>query len=495
MSETSTFDSFKKLFNAIPRDEDGRPTADLFCDVGKDTVPNRKWDKTEKSLLALMAFYCGEYGRVFIEEKVDAYLATLDAKETNADDGYQYAVILNRVLIAYHNEIEREYNALDLFLRKTQEVNYSSVCRAFIPFRVIRITKYIESNRVTKQNRNWISLIIAFYVSQKSKSYEKDEELRLRLTERIAQALIDAGYPHKVVPNRTAELFGLVNNHLRMAGYGGVEFERVRIPETPDNLQIRKPLAPLDGQFSLSWKYVKFENGFMWLYHPLYPYGDPSRPPLKYEDERLRREYNDLSSLFAKKLSPIEVISKDGKIKTIVSPIDVSSCVENLITYVAHAPIEKKPQEIKKIAALTPKEAKDMIGEHGSEYLNALNDMQLEDYKVYHCQERRVNSNREQVVENGFIYVIGHHGTTLNVVYESLEDGRASIVFSVDDSRLHEAVDAIHAFFVSDVINKRSMIASKGIEFTEPYIRSYNRLVHSGLVDWEYSILRYSGTK
>ena len=82
---------------------------------------------------------------------------------------------------------------------------------------------------------------------------------------------------------------------------------------------------PLIGNFFLRWDKVDFYNGFYTVQHPDVP--SNKAPLYRIEDSNSRKAFNDISGLFMKKLPPLWVQSKNGRIVKILNKANLSQCI------------------------------------------------------------------------------------------------------------------------------------------------------------------------
>jgi len=250
--------------------------------------------------------------------------------------------------------------------------------------------------------------------------------------------------------------------------------------------------CPEDGEILIPWKFVKFMNGYFFIYHPKHVESCLHRP-YRCDDINSKKAFNDISSVFVKKLPDIIANCKNGKITRLINIGNITECV-NVLDRMTNRKYENKTSEeivkdeIKKRNELDYDSVMKIIKEKKSEYLDYLAANHIDRYKVCYCLEIRRNSNDIDFFEDAFIFIIGEYGNEYVVVYENSLESRASIVFYVDRSRINDATNGIHEFFASSTNNKRYQIQSSAVDLSEYGITKYERVIHDDINTWKNCI-------
>lgn len=249
----------------------------------------------------------------------------------------------------------------------------------------------------------------------------------------------------------------------------------------------------LTGNFFLRWDKVDFFNGFYTVRHPDVPFN--SAKPYKIEDKNSRKAFNDISGIFMKKLPPLYVEAKDGKIIKVMNRANLTSCISNLEHKVGRAEVlHQSGISHKKFKAkeITKMEAKSLCKELKSRYLDYLCSKQLDSYRVIYCVESRVNSSGAVVCEYSFIFTIGETSNKLVLAYENASNSRCTYIFPILRCSWKASIEKIYDFFASNEINKRQLMASRTIDLRLPGDYDYHRIFHSDYLTWVDNIRLHS---
>lgn len=244
---------------------------------------------------------------------------------------------------------------------------------------------------------------------------------------------------------------------------------------------------PLNGTFFVSWDNVSFHDGFYFIYHPSFPTGGAGHEPYRVEDANSRKSFKDIQKLFLKKLPPITVQSRNGKIKKVKNLANLSSCI-SVMEHKILVPAKKlqgHTLDIKAEKKLVEKsEAKNLVKELKSRYLDFLCARQFDNYKVVCCIENRVNSNLIVGCEYSFIFTIKETSSLIYLAFENATDSRCTYIFPILKSKWQESIDKIYEFFSSNEINKRQALSQRLAKISLPGNYAYKRVMHTNYFNW-----------
>lgn len=243
---------------------------------------------------------------------------------------------------------------------------------------------------------------------------------------------------------------------------------------------------PLTGRFFLRWDTVDFFNGFYTVKHP----DVPSNKALLYriEDSSSRKAFNDISSLFMKKLPPLWVQSKNGRIVKILNKANLSQCI-SIMEHKVSAPstLRKKSADHAMLVEkkeISKTEAQSICKGLKSRYLDYLCAKQLDGYKVVCCIEHRVNSNGAILCEYSFIFTIKETAKKIFLAYENSSESRCTYLLPVAQYSWNKSIEKIYDFFASNEVNKRQLMASRLVDLRLPGNYEYQRILHSDYLSW-----------
>lgn len=209
--------------------------------------------------------------------------------------------------------------------------------------------------------------------------------------------------------------------------------------------------------------------------------------PYKMKDAHSRKAFNDISGVFMKRLPPLHVEAKEGRIVRVMNRANLTSCISILEHKVSRADVSRKsPASHKKSEAkeMTKMEAKSLCKELKSRYLDYLCSKHLDCYKVVYCVESRVNSSGVVVSEYSFIFTIGETSGKIVLAYENASESRCTYIFPINRHSWKTSIERIYDFFASNEVNKRQLMASRSIDLRLPGDYEFHRLLHSDYLTW-----------
>lgn len=264
------------------------------------------------------------------------------------------------------------------------------------------------------------------------------------------------------------------------------ELERLKNPEKVDfDFQF-----PLEGEFQLPWKFVRFQDGLMYLIHP-----NPSKrgtvTPFHFRHPDILKSFRHILPYIESRCAPLKVVAADGLITQLVNFDELKNIIPQLKEWTKDRGIEYVTGNKKRHTKAYTKEAFNKIVQKiKSPYLEYLSRIQLSDYKIYYLLERVVHTgNLGSTDEYGYLFTVNENKLTKEVklIYENITDNsRASIIFTVKLGFVEEARSRIALFLASEIENKRQKLAWRKIQFSEHYIKKIERLNHTYLSDWKY---------
>ena len=194
--------------------------------------------------------------------------------------------------------------------------------------------------------------------------------------------------------------------------------------------------------------------------------------------------------LFCKRVPMLKVRCEKGNIKSVNkdSRIDLDNYVTSILhrTSKAYVKFKIKPRKDKpsKYRTYTKQEASSLAQMKKSYYLEELCKMQLPAYKVYHFTESRANVT-SFASEDIFCFVLKETENNLVIAIENTLDSRSTILFYVKKDELPRALDVINVFFASSTLNKRQSLQWKAVDFNDPSIIRYERIIHTSFGEWK----------
>ena len=242
---------------------------------------------------------------------------------------------------------------------------------------------------------------------------------------------------------------------------------------------------PMSGRFYLSPKYIRFMDGYVWFYHPKYPGGADGHLPLRFDLKESRKVYSNISDYLLKRLPPIQVEAQNGCIVKVLSPFSLSECID-LIEHKSEKPnvYKEKVKPSVQRKDIVKNEARTLIKEFKSRYLDYLCASQLDDFKVVCCIEQRTTESGASATEYSFIFTLKSTPRKTLLIFENVNDSRSTYAVSVDTSSYDDCVDNVFAYFASDILNKRQKMASGELRINHAGIRDMKRIFHKDYITW-----------
>ena len=428
--------------------------------------------------------YIREFGEDFIREEAKKLRSkTAKAWILYALDKYQ------DIVVHRNKKFESDLQAL-LDRLRIKTPNLIDLFRNYMPFITnIDIYKFAYDNIDSPNFEYFYILLILWYESEYPTYFPNVYTQKNNFIQEIYNFQNEITL--NIISNAPVEIRGkiLVKLHESFK-----QINQTNIFEDKLNLSYDKILYnkenPLTGDFYIPWSKVEFYNKFYLISHPNVP--SNITQPYKIDDKHSRIAFDDIKKLFSKRLPPIHVEAKNGKIVKVLNEAYLSECTI-LMEHEVNAKIEKKDsidkEKVEK-KILTKDEAKSMIlsKDFKSQYLDNLCTQQIENYKVICCIEHRINANGSIHDEYSFIFTIKESKKKLYLAYENANNSRCTYILPVRNGTWEESIDNIYNFFASNEVNKRQQMAAGKIDLKLAGNYDYKRVYHNDYSSWYYTI-------
>lgn len=266
------------------------------------------------------------------------------------------------------------------------------------------------------------------------------------------------------------------------------EIERHHSDSTPINDRY-----PLEGTFDLPWDYVNFYDGIMYLAHP----NSSKRAtcnPFHFRHSDILKSYRDILPYIKERCPKFRVRAIDGRIEEVLNFTDFKKHIKHFHDY-STAEVEEIPGfsiNSKRYEYSVEYFSKSSIVKK-SPFLNYLCTQQIKDQNIYAVTESAVHdSSYLDKDESGYLFTIRQMHGVSTILFENASDSsRSSIVFKVSTDRYEEAIREIKDFLASDIKNKRQKLTYGKINFKNPAILSYGRVMHRDYYSWVEYLLDF----
>ena len=390
----------------------------------------------------------------------------------------------------YENELQRFKDYLSMFYFDTLYDDLAS----YVPVSEFSISYFIKQNfesadAVSAFELYTAILIVYWIYDMENQAYSKTTNVSTLIKHAI-RGSVNHNLLSKDNHDNTKQL---VNNIIKRANEIAGKLNLPLIPMT----QITETEFTKDGQFSLPWEYVKFEDNYLLLYHPFH-INSKKYKPYRLNMKSAKASYNSIKLYFANTVPLLEVNSKDGDIESVINKEEIN--IDKYVTSILYRTSRNKVKiEIHRrthecdFKTYTASELKQDPLVEKSYYLNELCKMQLSNYKVYNFMEFRCTSSASER-EDAFCFVIKENNDKVVLAVENTLESRSTILFFVHKSMLDRALNVINVFFSSNTLNKRQSLQWKEVDFKDCSIIKYERIIHTSSYEWNssiYSNLRY----
>ena len=258
--------------------------------------------------------------------------------------------------------------------------------------------------------------------------------------------------------------------------------------------------------FTINWEYVHFhKNGY--TFDPNYNsyISNHYIDKLYINDVRSRESFNFIIKYLMKRMPIIHYkITENFTIKLLDTPlleVAINFLVKEQTKYdigvgeIADATGRTLNAErltfnnaMSKAASMKPEDFK----KYKSQFINYLILQQHKQYKVVPMSESITHSN-VKYEEATFIFTTKGWDNNLLLIIENVNPDRSTVIFRINPNHYTDALQTIFDFMQSDIVNKRSGIREKNLEFSNCGIIEYWSCNHDSFDDWKERMKRHIG--
>lgn len=272
-------------------------------------------------------------------------------------------------------------------------------------------------------------------------------------------------------------VYFIVNNAL--------SYSKHKIFETASILQVNQESYVENGNIMLPWKYVRFVDGKCFFYHPNHERGENALLPFKYETEKAKKNFMDLSKLILWNFPFISCKCENGKIIAINEQF--ANYVINEIAFI-HAYYLRQKSNIGHISITS----KEILLRYKSQQFDFLESKQIKRFAIIPILENVSNINTIKE-EPALLFTVAIGKETCTLVYENASISKSTYIFIVDPELYDCAVKFISSYFMSKKMNKRYELQYSRDMFNrqDGFLRVV-RVIHDNLENWRYTISFYA---
>lgn len=437
------------------------------------------WYRYQSMLHAFCMHYYNPFGYNFLKEQI----SKLQLSNENQ-------ILLNTLMSDMSDYVEKAVKDFDSYLTDIDEIFEDlelneDICRNYVAAITINeVYKFICEQYNSRYIKDW-HLILAYFAYDSGVNYEFSIPTFEYVCTQLQMLYNKLSKWGGINDLTTFFINGVIKANESLKNYD-TEFEAIFEISVKDNR------IASSGVFIMSAKYIKFNDGFVWIYHPKHPTGEDGYLPLRYELKESRSVYSNISDYITKKLPPILVEANDGRIVKLIGDIQLKECIELIERYTNKPKIAKnqvKPKVERK--DLSKQETQVFIRDLKSRYLDYLCASQLDEYKVVCCIEQRITESGACEKEYSFIFTINSDHRKTILVYENAKALRSTYIIEIDTSRYDGCIDNIFAYFASDILNKRQKMANGELNIAYNGIQEMHRIYHKDYLKWCESIQSY----
>lgn len=245
---------------------------------------------------------------------------------------------------------------------------------------------------------------------------------------------------------------------------------------------------PQSGEFEIPWRFVKFFDGTLIIFHP-----NPSRrgtyTPFHFRNSDIIKSFEDIRPYIEKRSPKLRVQAEDGVITGLLNFKEFMSVVAQYKDWEENEdidfifPIRPNKDVSKEVFARNPIIKK-------SPYLSYLSSLQHGNFTIKYLLERVIHERGQiDTDEYGYLFTLKSKSYKMILLYENISDSsRSSILFYIDPCKHEESVEKIRKFLASDITNKRQRLLYRQVWTNDSCILMIKRIKHIELTDWKYNL-------
>lgn len=407
-------------------------------------------------------------------------LEAAENKVVISDTGNNPFEIHQKKLIERITEVKKELANEELYENDSSQIDFSTAksgesAKIVIKRNLDRLTKRIRS----------VQLEIQYSGGNTSKLRQELEKLEKQKKLFLEKKKV-------LIPDPKATKLKKKKKAVKATGLKGTtsHSRRVRITEPAKPTRVSNHIKIETVIVTVSWEHIFFEDGFIRiridkrkLLHYAYKYSQASFDAIKV-------------FLIRRNIAPLQLQIHQGRIRAI-SNLDL---LNNAIQYLRITEEWKNLTLDKQVNVLSILDSLGKLGDDAFDYfyvnkdrtpyLQELCRLQNLAYRIIPVQEP--NGFKGKKISESFIFTI-MPAKTIYLVWESVEDKKATFVFTSDPSEYSRDVQIIFDYISSELRGKRIQLR-KGVTNEEGLkLKPYRVIYHTSFEKWKERILEYTG--
>ena len=254
-----------------------------------------------------------------------------------------------------------------------------------------------------------------------------------------------------------------------------------------------KSLYPEDGEFSLPWAYVRFQDGYLTLMHPRRI--GLSDTEYTFTQKNSKASYKLISPAYLARFDKIKVRSKGFRIVQVLDASVLSKGFSSIEKDLPELVLNDEQIHIlQSRGTLETGTFQNPVKEKDSAYLEFLSGIQLSGFSIVPVSENLLSDSGGETTEEAFLFTVAKDDKGYIVIFENIFPARATYLFKVNRQLYKKGVERIASYFSSgSIINKRQKLTWNSRLLVDSSILWMQKVIHptDDFPTWRQSILRF----
>lgn len=242
--------------------------------------------------------------------------------------------------------------------------------------------------------------------------------------------------------------------------------------------------------YPLPYKHIEFQKGRVLFSSP---YREYEKQGMFCKWSKSEESFNLIKDAIKKIVPSVFVELYDGHVMQIHNFDELTKAIITLTKEMRDAPkmrVKHKPEidVAHKPIKMTLPEVSRTLAAKSSTYIKRLCKAADPHFPVFYCTESMVHSSSFGKSEEVFAFIIQQKRNRLAVVFENVNNDRATMLFVISNYDYGSSIEYIHKFLVSNFQNKRQSLASRKLTFDTKQVLKFSRVPHNSYSQWGSAI-------